>query len=233
MTPSKYEAYLQIYKTPKAAIENFSEYLKLKNRNKNTLNDDEKRKLQKYARLDALSDDFDKAHRYMLEKQDYTQQDIDYAFALENKEQKKEEGDNTVIENTMFENNGASASATYQMLILQKIFGGIKNRFKQSGEQNALDYLQEDIINCIDQKQNEMKKVIRGIKRSMKDPDEKKVREKVFEKIQSWVIRVMKDVLDEDDILLMNVLFSNMNEELPGRSQSMTQEIMNEDKQPA
>ena len=60
------------------------------------------------------------------------------------------------------------------MLILQKIFGGIKNRFKQSSEQNALDYLQEDIINCIDQKQNEMKKVIRGIKRSMKDPDEKR-----------------------------------------------------------
>ena len=43
----------------------------------------------------------------------------------------------------------------------------------------------------------------------------------------------MKDVLDKDDILLMNVLFSNMNEELPGRIQSMTQEIMEEDKRPA
>ena len=119
------------------------------------------------------------------------------------------------------------------MLIMQKIFGGMKNRFQRSGDQDVMDYLQNDIINCIDQKQNEMKKVIRGIKRSMKDPDEKKVREKVLEKIQSWVIRVMKDDLDKDDILLMNVLFSNMNEELPGRIQSMTQEIMDEDKKPA
>ena len=133
----------------------------------------------------------------------------------------------------MFENNGASASTTYQMLILQKIFGGMKNRLQRNGDQDVMDNLQEDIINCIDQKQNEMKKVVRGIKRSMKDPDEKKVREKVLEKIQSWIIRTMKGVLDNDDILLMNVLFSNMNEELPGRIQSMTQEIMNEDKQPA
>ena len=233
MTPSKYEAYLQIYKTPKAAIENYSKYLKLRNKNKSTLNENELKKLQKFARLDALSEDFGKAHRYMMDKKDYNQQDIDYAFALENKEQNNDENDNTVIKNTMFEDNGASASVTYQMLIMQKIFGGMKNRFQRNGDQDVMDYLQNDIINCIDQKQNEMKKVIRGIKRSMKDPDEKKVREKVLEKIQSWVIRVMKDDLDKDDILLMNVLFSNMNEELPGRIQSMTQEIMDEDKKPA
>jgi hypothetical protein len=233
MSPSKYESYLQIYKTPKAAIENYSRYLDLKNKNKNTLNENEKRELQKFTRLDALSDDFSKSHRYMLEKKDYNQQDIDYAFALENKEQKREEGDNSVIENAMFEDNGASASTTYQMLILQKIFGGMKNRFQKSGEQSALSYLQDDIIKCIDQKQNEMKKVIRGIKRSMKDPDDKKVREKVLEKILSWITRAMKDVLDEDDISLMNVAFSDVSEELPGRIQSMTQEIMDEDKKPA
>jgi hypothetical protein len=38
----------------------------------------------------------------------------------------------------------------------------------------------------------------------------------------------MKDVLDEDDISLMNVAFSDVSEELPERIQEMTQEVMKE-----
>ena len=37
--------------------------------------------------MEILADQFDNAHRYMLEKDAYSQQDVDYAFSLSKKQQ--------------------------------------------------------------------------------------------------------------------------------------------------
>ena len=43
----------------------------------------------------------------------------------------------------------------------------------------------------------------------------------------------MKGSLDKDDILMMNVVFTNVGGELPTKIKTMTEEIMEEDKHPA
>ena len=86
-TPSHYESYIQIYKDPKTAVEKYKRFLELrKKKDEDRITKAERIELIKMERIDVLADEFDNSHNYMLEKNDYKQQDIDYAFQLHNKE---------------------------------------------------------------------------------------------------------------------------------------------------
>ena len=88
MTPSRYEAWIQICKTPEAALRKYSRYQDLSDRYNGhvKLTKEEMKELNTLNRLNDLAKDFERSHRYMLEKGKFSQQDVDYVFSLEKKE---------------------------------------------------------------------------------------------------------------------------------------------------
>ncbi len=177
MTPSHYESYLQIYKTPQEAIKQYALYQQLKERNVNNeeLTKEEKKDLKKYERIDNLAKQFDQSHRYMLQKSSYSQQDVDYAFALS----KKETGTYGEIAGGMIDGN-RNAGGIYQALIFEKIFGGMKQRYlsqfttkEQADDLNAIQaWLDNDLVTCIHRKKDDFITVIRAMVRNL-DPEQK------------------------------------------------------------
>ena len=167
MTPSHYEAYIQIYKDPDTAIRKYSEYgklLKIKQNKTRTLTSREKDELRKSERIEKLADQFDHAHVYMLEKTSYTQQDVDYVFSLGEKEVSGTAGGDIVAN---------SASRVYKTLILEKIFGGMTQRFlNHFSDPKAIDmakivsWLDNDIYTWINRKKDEVLSVMKAMRRN-------------------------------------------------------------------
>ena len=232
MSPSRYEAYLQIYKTPKAVFAAINKYLELENSDRDA---DEEREFNKLKRVNDLVDTFEKSHRYMLEKGSYSQQDVDYAFSLEKKEQHTEGEDDATLQNQIYQQS-ETASSIYKLLIMKKIFGGMKGRFDQKPDdqkrgKELLDFFQQDFVNCIDQKPDEMKMIIRGVMRSMDEPDEARIREKVVSMLQTWVEKILEGNPGNYEF---NMIREDLN--LPAKPvyrkiRTMTEEVMHEDHQ--
>ena len=202
ISPSKYEAYLQIKKNPKDAIETYDEYVKLRDNKHRTKAQQERYK--KLARLDDLADDYVKSHEYMIQKEKYSQQDIDYAFSLGKREKDK----NIKPGIGMFKNN-TTAADIYKSLILDKIFGGFGERYKEVSYEMATEranrskftkWLDDDLTACVNQKSDEMIKVIKGLKKSMKDADADTVVEEILDTIGSnWRKQLNDDILEKQD----------------------------------
>ncbi len=202
MTPSHYEAYIQIYKDPETAVRKYSEYAKLKeikNNKTRSLTSREKDNLDKGERMEKLANQFDRAHDYMLEKTSYSQQDVDYVFSLGN----KEVGDNVggdIVQN--------SASKIYKVLILEKIFGGMKQRFlnhitdEEANDTAALkSWMDDDVYACIHRKKDDVLGVMKAMRRTSdkKDQDNVDVMEARFYALMqgSWFYPVFnKDGLE-------------------------------------
>ncbi len=196
ITPSHYESYIQIYKTPEAAMENYHRYTKLAEKRNRTKA--EQKEYEKRKRIDDLAGDFDKSHRYMLEKNSYSQQDADYAFSLAKKQQNADVHGNINIH---------LAGEIYQALIFEKIFGGIKQRFKNhiTSVADAKDrdvvrnWLDNDLHECISRKKEDMKTVIRAIKRSEEDADEAIVLSKLSTVVSNrWLETVFSNNKNND-----------------------------------
>ena len=69
LTPSMYEAYLQVYKTPQDLYQSLFERFQLENIAEDERSPEQKKSLEKILRKEDLVQDFEKSHRYMLEKQ--------------------------------------------------------------------------------------------------------------------------------------------------------------------
>ena len=233
ISPSRYESLLQIYKSPKTAIKNYLRFVELFNKGEKDRTYDEEKEFSKLERIQDLADDFEKSHHYMLEKEEYSQQDVDYAFALGKKERKTEGPDDKLLESNIFSNGGHTASDTYKMLILQKIFGGMKNRLREDKKKikdydQVIQWLEQDTLKCIEQSPYQMKMVIRGIKRSLKDPDEKEVQNQVFDVLKSWYIRMLGKLLKTKDIDEVMEPLKDTGSPLYQKIESMTEDVMDE-----
>lgn len=133
LSPSMFEGWMQIYKTPKAAIEAASRYEKL---GKKARTDAEEREFGKLTRMASLAKDFSRSHRYMMEKNVFSGQDMDYAFALEKKE-KAGLSDESL-------SGGKTSAAVYQSLILEQVFKGMKERDSGFINQNNIEENQDE-----------------------------------------------------------------------------------------
>ena len=140
--------------------------------------------------METLANQFDNSHRYMLEKNAYSQQDVDYAFSLSKKER------DSMVRGSI---NFNTSSGIYQSLIFEKIFGGMKQRFKNhiTSIADAQDpdlvrnWLDNDLHECISRKKDEMKTVIRAIKRSENAEDDAVVLEQLADaKKMRWLYPV-------------------------------------------
>ena len=172
MTPSHYESYLQIFKTPQEAVRQYARFKELKeidNDPNHDLNKNQKKEFEKLERIEKLADQFDKSHRYMLEKSSYSQQDVDYAFSLKNK-QEAGDANGTILSH--------SSCGIYRSLIFEKIFGGMKQRYlnhitvEQSQDVDAIrTWLEDDLITCVGRKKDDFISVIRAIARTAENKE--------------------------------------------------------------
>ncbi len=184
LTSSRYEAYLQIYKSPDKAIDAASRFQELKLKDRRTKA--EESEYQKLLRIDNLARDYDKSHNYMLEKNSYSQQDVDYAYSLEKMEKKVEA--NGPLSNV-------PASGVYKSLIYEKIFGGVTQRvendftveeIKNNG--NLKTWLDNDMCTCIQRRPEEMKTVIRGLKKAKPELTQDELLKELLHEIKvSWI----------------------------------------------
>ncbi len=85
------------------------------------LSNSEKNELKKLTLIDTLAKEYEKSHRYMLEKNEYDRQDMDYAMRLRIKEEDSDISGEGITD--------YSAGTTYMFLIIQSIFGGLKKTF--------------------------------------------------------------------------------------------------------
>ena len=238
-TPTHYESYIQIYKDPKIAVAKYARLRDLRNKKKNAdwtkskmstvshkiqstfgLEDEEGltyaelKELNKLERMDKLALDFDNAHNYMIEKEDYNQQDIDYAFRMHDKETNGLQTRDEVPQAQEDVNEGMrdqykSASGIYITLFMEKFFKDIKEQWMKGADEGGLNedasknremsaaWLDDYLANRIKQKENDFQMIVRGLYRSMKagDPnkkiDDKAVMEKLAE-VLTWTIIARK-----------------------------------------
>ena len=238
-TPTHYESYIQIYKDPKTAVAKYARLRDLRNKkinadwtkskmstvshkiqstfgleDKEGLTYAELKELNKLERMDKLALDFDNSHNYMIEKEDYNQQDIDYAFRMHDKETNGLQTRDEVPQAQEDVNEGMrdqykSASGIYITLFMEKFFKDIKEQWMKGADEGGLNedasknpemsaaWLDDYLANRIKQKENDFQMIVRGLYRSMKagDPnkkiDDKAVMEKLAE-VLTWTIIARK-----------------------------------------
>ena len=200
MTGSHYESYLQIFKTPERAVDQYARFQDLSRREDadEHLSNAEKRELAKLKRTEKLAKDFDTSHNYMLDKEGYRQQDIDYAFALGVKEKKGGAA------GALFDNH-RNASDVYKAGFLEKIFGGMKARINKSPEEGGMfaghigfeemaDWLDEDMNAAAVKKMNQLRMIIKGLKKTLGETDREKLYTAVVSMLSnSWFNFIFAD----------------------------------------
>ncbi len=190
MTPSHYESYLQIYKTPEAAVKAYKRYLELREQ-KNThgeksLGKKIKNELDQLSQKEELAKQLDQSHRHMLNKEGFTQKDIDYVFQLkirENTGMAKEKG-------SMYTEH-VSASETYMAIFFDKIFGGIQDEAGKARQSNVLpllsvggadekivaEWLNDYLLKKTLAKTNGVTAILRGMRNALSEPTTDKIRD--------------------------------------------------------
>ena len=175
-TPTLYEAYLQIYKTPEAAVKNKARYTELSDKLENgeELTAAENREMNKFERLERTVAAFKTSHDYLLEKDTFSPQDVQYIFNLQAKEKQGAASEAF--------SDGKTSSQIYQSLLFEKVFGGMKERFlsqedfKYEGEPTAefLNELKTWLDNELEQSANRkfsnLITLMTGMERAMPDP---------------------------------------------------------------
>lgn len=118
MTPSEYEAYLQEFGSPEAVMMSI--------KRKKQLDDDDETNTHEYHKLKRSFEragDYEEAHRYLLNKGNFTTADLKYITDLSEKE--KSEYRQTA-QNPM--------SRNYLAIFFESIFGGLKANLKEENK---------------------------------------------------------------------------------------------------
>ena len=187
----------------------------------------------------------------MISKEKYNQQDVDYAFALEKKE--KQGG----VSSDMFEqdwndptmtnmtNPSASASGTYQMLIMKTIFGGMKERFSSQFKDykenkdiknNKLfkemsDWISADAAGCIKGHQKEMTMVFRAVKNNTDKPDDKKLRASFLDLLKKWLFQLFRADMNPNQYRAIIKYLTNNNTDVMKEADKIIATVMEEDEE--
>lgn len=211
LTPTQYEAWIQVCKDPQLALQNIKSLIYLMHDKKtNGLNAQQKKQLETLLRISKLAGDFINSHNYMIDKENFNQQDIDYALSLEKKEragglqsemlEQQNENDSTMAE---MKNPNASASGIYLMMIMKTVFGGMKERFKGQLHENidvneGINWLSGDVTNCIKNHQKEMTNIIRGLKHTTEDPKKSDLQKGFKQLLTRWLFQLFHEGTDKD-----------------------------------
>ena len=228
-TPTHYESYIQIYKDPKVAVAKYARLKELRKKKKNStwthgvmnilkrkaqsklgMEDDEQityaeaKELSKLERLEELALEFDNSHNYMIEKEGYNQQDIDYSFQLHDKETKgltpREDFERYDV-NEDVRDNYKSASGIYITIFMEKFFKDLKETWMKGPDEGGLSednagsqpivevWLDDYLVRRVKQKEKGFLMIVRGIYRSLKaaDPNQKVTEKEILEKLSEVI----------------------------------------------
>ena len=133
ITPSLYEGYVQAYRDPVAAAQAI---YKLYVGGQGSTPD------PNLQRMDELAKSFERAHKYMLSRGEYSQQDIDYAMKLDKKENERAVTQKGAVDPGVTAALGKNAGAVYKTLILEKVIGGLKDRISEKEQDGTISPLQ-------------------------------------------------------------------------------------------
>ncbi len=234
-TPTHYESYIQIYKDPKTAIEKYARLKELRAKKKastwthgffniqgrklkskfgmeddDQITYDEAMELRKLERMEELALEFDNSHNYMAEKDAYSQQDIDYAFRLHDKETKGLQAHNEFNGkedvNEGVRDSYKSASGLYITIFMEKFFKDIKDQWMKEPKDGGISvddsknpaavqtWLDDYLTTRIKKKEKGFQMIVKGIYRSIQAGDptkkvtEKMVMEKLIDVLQQTVV---------------------------------------------
>ncbi|MBO6149723.1 MAG: hypothetical protein J6O43_00975 [Clostridium sp.] len=179
-TPAHYASYLQIWGSPRKAVEYYTRYLELRDKKKeDDLAPEEVEELDQLERLEKIALEYDDARHYMQEKKAYSQQDIDYAFS-----QNRHRKDGSKSE--MF-GTAHSPAAMYQCFFLDGVFGGMKEQYLKGESDGGIPeaavkalsgggtpenlegmkkWLDKYLTDCVRKQRRGMTMIMRGIFRS-------------------------------------------------------------------
>ena len=203
LTPSMLEGWIQIYKTPEAAIRAAARFHELGSKRLDT--EAKEKEFNKMERMNQLAQDFSSSHRYMLEKGEFSRQDMDYAFALEKKERKG-------LSNEIIAGSKTSG-AVYQSLILEEVFKGMKervsafmaeNHIEEGRNENALaEWLDEDMAGRIRDKAKTMTEIAGALSRALTEGEQAPDREDLLDELldlikKKWISRLFTGVPQEN-----------------------------------
>ncbi len=202
-SPTEYEAYLQVYKTPEAAVKKMARKKELEEKVQSgeDMTAAEQKEMDKFSLMERTIQAFVNAHDYMLEKDKFNQQDIDYAFRLQKKEK-------AGAQSAAFA-AGKTSSSIYQSLFYEKVFGGMKERFStQERFRNVAQmtpemvddlkrWIDDDLSECAAGKFENLLRILGGIDEAMEDPTEDGLREELQESMTyTWLGRIFDDERD-------------------------------------
>ena len=202
-SPTEYEAYLQVYKTPEAAVKKMARKKELEEKVQSgeDMTAAEQKEMDKFSLMERTVQAFINAHGYMLEKDKFNQQDIDYAFRLQKKEK-------AGAQSAAFA-AGKTSSSIYQSLFYEKVFGGMKERFStQERFRNVAQmtpemvddlkrWIDDDLSECAAGKFENLLRILGGIDEAMEDPTEDGLREELQESMTyTWFGRIFDDERD-------------------------------------
>ena len=153
MKTGVYEGLLLAHKTPEEAIKLLHRQQELNDIDSKKRTKEQKAELEKIGYITTLAKDFANANRYLLEKDDFSEKDIKYAFhELPNMEVPADKAYNFGGE--FFEHHRPSYA--YQSVIWEKIFGGFRKlkleQYKSPEEQRKAldDYFVEGFNNNLE-----------------------------------------------------------------------------------
>ncbi len=221
MTPSQLEGWMQIYKSTDEAIRKAARFKSLERNGRASA--EEIKEYQRLTRMNELANDFSRSHRYMLEKEHFSRQDMDYAFALEKRER------NGLTDESLA--GGKTSGAVYQSLILEEVFNGMKERVssfmtKNHIEENKDDaalaeWLDDDMAKCIKDKADVMSRIAGALRKSLSPADEPGLsREDLLEELldlirKRWISRLFTGAAQENkNELLIDTSERNSREDL-------------------
>ena len=202
-SPTEYEAYLQVYKTPEAAVKKMARKKELEEKVQSgeDMTAAEQKEMDKFSLMERTIQAFVNAHDYMLEKDKFNQDDINYAFRLQKKEK-------AGAQSAAFA-AGKTSSSIYQSLFYEKVFGGMKERFStQERFRNVAQmtpemvddlkrWIDDDLSECAAGKFENLLRILGGIDEAMEDPTEDGLREELQESMTyTWLGRIFDDERD-------------------------------------
>ena len=239
--PSEYEALLQVYKTPQKALEQYSRYQDLKEKRRTEgLSKGEQKEMEKFFRISQLVLNFQRSHRYMMTKDKFSQQDVDYAFSLAKKERQggvdsnmfeaKSAGDPTMAK---MKNPNASAAGVYQMMIMKDVFGGMKERFKEKfngGYElgSMLKWIEGDALGCVKSHKKELTTIIRGLKHTTDKPDKENLKAGFTELLIRWIFELFRKEKDEGQYNLMVQVLTNSSGNIMSEVNKVISDVLKE-----
>ena len=168
--PGIYEGYLMMGKTPEQAVKEYRRFNELDEKYKE-LTDKEKKEWTRLAKTASVAADFASANRYLLEKDDFSDKDISYAFSeLPAMERSVKDGER--IWGDLVTTNGAST--TYQGVILEQVFGGFqKLKLGEINDQGKLKQMIDDYTKAqLELNRNMADRILKAFIQGKKEPTE-------------------------------------------------------------